>query len=123
MSSRNQRPVGRRSATSVFYLLAIGSGVMRTVSVSFDIVALNTMISDSIAFGFMAQWLALGVTVVLIAFLSIPRKHNGRKRPIGYSLDPDFGRLQVGFSLGARRSSTTYSQAIQTLQRFFPTAS
>ena len=95
MSSRNQRPVGRRSATSVFYLLAIGSGVMRTVSVSFDIVALNTMISDSIAFGFMAQWLALGVTVVLIAFLSIPRKHNGRKRPIGYSLDPDFGRLRL----------------------------
>jgi uncharacterized membrane protein len=80
----------------VFYALAIGSGVMRTISVTFDVVALNTLIADPLAFGFMSQWTSLLVTVLLVAFLSIPQGWSGRKRrALGYLLDPDFGKLRV----------------------------
>ncbi|MFW9943539.1 MAG: Lrp/AsnC ligand binding domain-containing protein [Candidatus Sifarchaeia archaeon] len=96
MSSVSERPVGRLSITTVFYALAIGSGIMRTISVTFDVVALNTLISDPLAFGFMSQWTSFAVTVLLVAFLSIPRRKSFQKqRTLGYSLDPDFGRLRV----------------------------
>ena len=95
MSSRSQRPVGRRSATTVFYSLALGSGVMRTVSVAFDIVALNTTVIAPLAFGFLSQWTSFAVTLLAVAFLSIRRKKDGRKRALGYHLDPDFDRLRL----------------------------
>jgi drug/metabolite transporter (DMT)-like permease len=95
MSSASQRPVGRRSIVTVFYFLAIGSGVMRTFSVAFDIVALNTIIADPLAFGFMSQWTSFLVTISLLLVLSIPLGKGGGRRPIGYKLDPDFGRARV----------------------------
>ncbi|MFW9802715.1 MAG: Lrp/AsnC ligand binding domain-containing protein [Candidatus Thorarchaeota archaeon] len=95
MSSASERPVGRRSIVTVFYILAIGSGVMRSFSVAFDIVALNTLISDPLAFGFMSQWTSFLVTVMLLLVLSIPQTKSGNRRSVGYNLDPDFGRLRV----------------------------
>jgi uncharacterized membrane protein len=95
MSSVSQRPVGRRSIVTVFYSLAIGSGIMRAFSVSFDIVALNTVIADPLAFGFMSQWMSFLVTLSLVLFLSIPGGRKGTRRALGYNLDPDFGRVQV----------------------------
>ncbi|MFX0053651.1 MAG: Lrp/AsnC ligand binding domain-containing protein [Promethearchaeota archaeon] len=95
MSSVSQRPVGRRSIVTVFYILAIGSGVMRSFSVAFDIIALNTLISDSLAYGFMSQWTSFIVTVILLLVFSIPRYKNSNRRSLGYNLDPDFGRLRV----------------------------
>ncbi|MGD9396869.1 MAG: Lrp/AsnC ligand binding domain-containing protein [Candidatus Thorarchaeota archaeon] len=95
MSSRSQRPVGQRSATTVFYSLALGSGVMRTVSVVFDIVALNTTVIAPLAFGFLSQWISFVVTLLAVVFLSIRRKKDGRKRAFGYHLDPDFDRLRL----------------------------
>ncbi|MFX0107952.1 MAG: Lrp/AsnC ligand binding domain-containing protein [Candidatus Hodarchaeota archaeon] len=95
MSSVSQRPVGRRSIVTVFYILAIGSGVMRTFSVAFDIFALNTMISDPLAYGFMSQWTSFLVTFILVAVLSIRYKTGEKTRALGYSLDPDFGRIRI----------------------------
>ncbi|MCW4027619.1 MAG: hypothetical protein NWE76_09070, partial [Candidatus Bathyarchaeota archaeon] len=96
MSSVSERPVGRRSVVTVFYILAIGSGVMRAISVTFDVVALNMLIADPLAFGFMSQWTSLLVTILLVGVLSVPRRDSsGNRRTLGYSLDPDFGRLRV----------------------------
>jgi len=95
VSSRSERPVGHRSATTVFYSLALGSGVMRTFSVTFDIVALNTITIDYLAYGFLAQWTSFVVTLCVLVFLSIKHSKNGKKRALGYSLDPDFGRLRL----------------------------
>ncbi|MFW9767724.1 MAG: Lrp/AsnC ligand binding domain-containing protein [Candidatus Thorarchaeota archaeon] len=95
MSSRNQRPVSKRSSATVFYTLALGSGVMRTFSVLFDDVALNTAAIDPLTYGFLAQWTSFIVTFFAVTFLSIKRRGNGPRRPLGYSLDPDFGKLQL----------------------------
>ncbi len=95
MSSRSQRPVSRRSAATIFYSLALGSGVMRTFSVVFDIIALNTVTIDSLTYGFLAQWTSFVVTFLLVAVLSIRVSKNGTKRALGYNLDPDFGKLRL----------------------------
>lgn len=68
---------------------------MRTISVGFDIVAVNTAIDDPLVFGFMSQWVSFLVTVSLVAFLSLNRQRDGKRRPLGYDLDPDFGRLSI----------------------------
>ncbi|MFW9980817.1 MAG: Lrp/AsnC ligand binding domain-containing protein [Candidatus Thorarchaeota archaeon] len=95
MSSRSQRPVGKIAAATMFYLLALGSGVLRTFSVVFDIVALNTFTIDVLTYGFLAQWTSFAVTFGAVLVLSIRRKVNGKKRPLGFSLDPDFDKLQL----------------------------
>jgi uncharacterized membrane protein len=68
---------------------------MRAFSVTFDIVALNTIISDPLAFGFMSQWTSFFVTFLLLLGLSITRSKKAKRRALGYSLDPDFGRIRV----------------------------
>lgn len=95
MSSRNQRPVSKRGAATIFYLLALGSGVFRALSVGFDVVALNIILNEPIIYGFLSQWVSFGVTFTAVAFLSIKIKKDGKKQAMGYSLDPDFGRLGV----------------------------
>ncbi|TFH11044.1 MAG: hypothetical protein E4H14_01445 [Candidatus Thorarchaeota archaeon] len=95
MSSVNQRPVSKRSSSTIFYTLAIGTGVMRTLSVAFDVVALNTSGIDPKIYGFLAQWVSFLATVIIVAFVSIRRTVDGRRQPLGYNLDPDFDRLQL----------------------------
>ena len=95
MSSVSQRPVSRRSSTTIFYTLAIGSGVMRTASVVFDIVSINTIDVNPLVYGFLAQWVSFLVSVVLVAILSIRITRQGRRQSIGYDLDPDFDRLRI----------------------------
>ena len=87
--------MSRRSASTVFYSLALGSGVMSTLSVVFDVIALNTATITELAYGFMAQWTSIVVTFLTVAILSIKKSRNGRKRALGYSLDPDFDRLRL----------------------------
>ncbi|MEM2143412.1 MAG: hypothetical protein QXQ81_09160, partial [Candidatus Thorarchaeota archaeon] len=102
MSSRTERPVGKVSAQTMFYLLALGSGFMRALSVAFDYVALyihevthgpGTL--DVMVYGFGAQWVSFAVTVASVALLSVKTGRGATKRPLGYSLDPDFGRLRL----------------------------
>ncbi|TFG32173.1 Lrp/AsnC family transcriptional regulator [Candidatus Thorarchaeota archaeon] len=95
MSSVNQRPVSRRSSATVFYSLAIGSGVMRTLSVVFDVVAINTIDIHPLVYGFLSQWVSFLVTISLVAFLSIRRTAHGRRQSLGYDLDPDFDRIRL----------------------------
>lgn len=95
MSSRSQRPVSQRSSTTIFYTLAIGSGVLRAITVVFDIVAINTIDIDPLVYGILAQWVSLLVTVLLVAIVSIRRTVDGRKQALGYNLDPDFDRLRI----------------------------
>ncbi|MHA1247705.1 MAG: Lrp/AsnC ligand binding domain-containing protein [Candidatus Thorarchaeota archaeon] len=95
MSSRSQRPVSRHSSSSIFYTLAIGAGVLRTASVTLDVAAVNTVTIGPVTFGFMSQWVSFIVTVAVVAILSIPVRRNGKKRSLGFSLDPDFARLGV----------------------------
>lgn len=71
----------------------MGSGVMRTVSVVFDVVALNTVLPQPLAFGLLSQWVSFLVTATAIVFLSVPHTVDGHRRALGYSLDPDFGRI------------------------------
>ena len=68
---------------------------MRTLSVVFDDVALNTVHINPVVYGFLAQWVSLLVTVLLVAFVSIRRTVDGRKQSLGYNLDPDFDRLRL----------------------------
>jgi drug/metabolite transporter (DMT)-like permease len=68
---------------------------MRTLSVVFDIVALNTTSIAPLTYGFMAQWTSFVVTFLVVVILSIKRTRNGKKRALGYSLDPDFDRLRL----------------------------
>ncbi len=94
MSSQNQRPVSKRGAATIFYLLALGSGVFRTISVGFDLAALNTIANEPIIYGFISQWVSFLVTFAVVAFLSIGVSRKGtKKQALGYSLDPDFGRI------------------------------
>ncbi len=95
MSSRSQRPVSQRSSTTIFYTLAIGSGVLRALSVVFDIVAINTIDIDPLVYGILAQWVSLLVTVLFVGIVSIRRTVDGRKQSLGYNLDPDFDRLRI----------------------------
>ncbi len=95
MSSRSQRPVSQRSSTTIFYTLAIGSGVLRAITVVFDIVAINTIDINPLVYGILAQWVSLLVTILLVAIVSIRRTVDGRKQALGYNLDPDFDRLRI----------------------------
>jgi uncharacterized membrane protein len=95
LSSQSQRPVSRRPTSTIFYTLALGSGVMRTVSIGFDYVALGTVSIDPLSYGILSQWVSFLTTFLLVAFVSIHRTNNGRRQSIGYSLDPDFGRLRL----------------------------
>lgn len=95
MSSQSQRPVSRRPTSTIFYTLAIGSGVMRTLSVAFDYIALDQVSIDPLSYGFLSQWVSFLTTITVVAIISIRRTSNGRKQPIGYSLDPDFDKLQL----------------------------
>jgi len=95
VSSVNQRPVSKRSSSTIFYTLAIGTGVMRTLSVAFDTVAINTIDIDPIIYGFLAQWVSFIVTVLIVAIVSIRQTANGRRQSLGYNLDPDFDRLRI----------------------------
>ncbi len=95
MSSRSQRPVSQRSSTTLFYTLAIGSGVLRAITVVFDIVAINTIDIDPLVYGILAQWVSLVVTVLLVGIVSIRQTVDGRKQSLGYNLDPDFDRLRI----------------------------
>jgi len=99
LSSTNERPVSRHSAVTIFYFLALGAGVMRTFSVGFDIVALNTVIDPKIdtsyafAYGFMAQWVSFVATSLLVLVLSAKKRIDEKPRALGYLVDPDFGRI------------------------------
>jgi drug/metabolite transporter (DMT)-like permease len=68
---------------------------MRTFAVVFDIVALNSVAIDALTYGFLAQWMSFVVTFFAVAFLSIKKRTNGKKRALGYSLDPDFDKLKL----------------------------
>ncbi len=95
MSSVSERPVGRTPTTTVFYTLAIGSGVMRALSVVFDFLAINVVSINTLVFGFLSQWVSFLTTIIIVAVVSIRRISNGRRQAIGYSLDPDFDRLRL----------------------------
>ncbi|TFG14491.1 Lrp/AsnC family transcriptional regulator [Candidatus Thorarchaeota archaeon] len=95
MSGSSQRPVSGRSTISLFYILAIGAGVMRTFSVGFDIVALNTFASNPIIYGLISQWVSFAITLTLVVILSIKISREGKRRALGYELDPDFGRISL----------------------------
>jgi len=70
---------------------------MRTFSVGFDIVALNKIIPSeySMEYGLMAQWVSFVVTSLLVLFLSAKKRIDEKPRPLGYLVDPDFGRIGV----------------------------
>ena len=68
---------------------------MRTLSVAFDVVAVNTIHIHVLIYGFLAQWVSLLVTVLLVAIVSIRRTVDGRRQSLGYNLDPDFDRLRI----------------------------
>jgi len=95
MSSQSQRPVSRRSSITIFYGLALGSGVLRTFSVGFDIYAINALNVNPLIYGFLAQWVSFLVVIISVSVLSIRRTVEGRRQALGYSLDPDFDRLHV----------------------------
>lgn len=95
MSSVSQRPVSKRSSATVFYTLAIGSGVMRTLSVAFDFFGLGWFPINPLVYGFLSQWTSFAVTLIVVVVLSLRHSSMGRRRAIGYHLDPDFDKIQL----------------------------
>ncbi len=101
MSGVAERPVGRWSAQFIFYALAIGSGVMRALSIAADYVALGVhklyypQGMSAVVYGVISQWVSFVVTFTTVLILSIKWQHRNRRRPLGYSLDPDFGSIRV----------------------------
>ncbi len=101
MSSITERPVGRWSTQVIFYVLALGSGVMRTVSIAADYVALGVhklyypQGMSAIVYGVISQWVSFVTTFAVVLLLSVRYRHVNVRRPIGYLIDPDFGSIRV----------------------------
>jgi drug/metabolite transporter (DMT)-like permease len=68
---------------------------MRAFSVAFDVFGLNVLIIDPLIYGFLSQWVSFAVTLTTVLVLSIRHISAGRKRSLGYHLDPDFDRLRI----------------------------
>jgi len=53
-------------------------------------------LNEPIIYGFLSQWTSFAVTLTAIIFLSLRVSRDGtKKQALGYSLDPDFGRLGI----------------------------
>jgi uncharacterized membrane protein len=96
-----ERRLGARQAKTVFYFLALISGVLYAFSVFFDVFIYRLFffpfLSDlysSVAFALAEQWLALLFTIILLLLLSIPT-NRARRRSLGTQIDSSFSHVTL----------------------------
>ena len=96
-----ERRMGSQRTKTVFYFLALISGVLYAFSVFFDVFIYRIFfypflasIYASIAFALSEQWLALLSTVIFILILSIPT-NRARRRSLGTQIDRSFAHITL----------------------------
>jgi uncharacterized membrane protein len=94
-----EQRIGSRQTKTVFYFLALISGVLFAFSVFCDVFIYRIFffpflpdILSSVAFGLAEQWLALIFTLTLLIILSIPINREER-RSLGTTIDRSFSRI------------------------------
>ncbi len=86
--------MGSQRAKTVFYFLALISGVLYAFAVFSDIFTYRIILPNPIAFALAEQWLALLFTVILLLVLSIPTNRL-RRRSLGTWLDRSFSHIAL----------------------------
>ncbi len=96
-----ERRMGAQRTKTVFYFLALISGVLYAFSVFFDVFIFRAYfypflpgIYSSVAFALSEQWLALLFTVILLIVLSIPTNRT-RRRSLGTHFDRSFAHIAL----------------------------
>jgi uncharacterized membrane protein len=89
-----ERRMGSQRAKTVFYFLALISGVLYAFSVFCDIFIYRVFLPNPIAFALAEQWLAFLFTVILLFALSIPTDRS-RRRSLGTRLDRSFAHITL----------------------------
>jgi len=89
-----ERRMGSQRTKTVFYFLALISGVLYAFSVFSDIFIYRVFLLNPIAFALAEQWLALLFTVILLFVLSIPTNRS-RRRSLGTRLDRSFAHIAL----------------------------
>jgi len=105
-----------------FYFLALFSGVFTSFYVLMDAYGLKALVPDPYVYSFLCEWIGLITCLLYLFVLSIPATIKGKKRPIGYYLDPYFQGLKIprgkslqyilGAGLVASVSTITYFIAV-----------
>ncbi len=92
----SHRQFGRIKKRSLFYTLAIGSGLLGSLWVILDTLA-NSYITDPYLFGSYEMVVGFVASLVLVAILHIPLKRRDPhfKRTLGYYFDPNFQGLML----------------------------
>lgn len=93
-----RRRMGTRRTRTVFYFLALTSGVLLAFSVFSDVYVYKVFLPNPIAFALAAQWMGFLFTLIVILILSIPT-NRARRRSLGTRFDRSFYR----FSLPSRK--------------------
>lgn len=93
--------IGARPAKTVFYFLALTSGVLYAFSVFFDVFIYRIFfhpfllnIHAAVAFALAEQWLAFLFTIILLIILSIPT-NRARRRSLGTTIDRSFAHITL----------------------------
>lgn len=94
MRAAMERRMGPQRAKTVFYFLALISGVLYAFAVFSDIFTYRVFFPNPIAFALAEQWLALLFTVILLFVLSIPTNRL-RRRSLGTRLDRSFSHITL----------------------------
>jgi len=83
------------SKKAEFYLLALLSGVFVSFYVLMDSYGLKALVTDPYVYSFLCEWIGLITCFLYLLFLSIPITINGKKRCVGFYLDPYFQGLKI----------------------------
>jgi len=96
-----EQRMGSRQIKTVFYFLALISGVLYAFSVFFDVfiyrIFFHSFLPDiyaSVAFALAEQWLSLLFTAILLIILSIPT-NRARRRSLGTNIDRSFAHITI----------------------------
>lgn len=95
MPAPADRPISTIRKKSVFYLLAVGSGIITSVWVILDAIG-NYHIKDPYIFGSFEMVVGLIASIIVVGLFHLPMpSKQGSKINLGYYFDPDFQYLQL----------------------------
>ncbi len=86
--------MGTRRTRTVFYFLALASGIFLAFSVFSDVFVYKVFLPNPIAFAIAAQWMGFLFTLAVILFLSIPTNRT-RRKSLGTRFDRSFYHLSL----------------------------
>jgi uncharacterized membrane protein len=89
-----ERRLSSRRTKTVFYFLALASGILYAISVASDVFVYRVFLPNPIAFALAEQWTALLFTVIMLVILSIPTNRE-RRRSLGTKFDRTFAHIAL----------------------------